>query len=419
LRILMVTSTFPVGPGETFLRPEVEAMADAGHDLLVVPMRPREVTGRMQDSALPSPTLVAPLIDREMTAHAIRRLGSSPARATRLLARACLTWHPVHSIKNLAVAAKGLWLADLARSWKADHIHAHWASTSATLAWIAHMDTGIPWSITAHSWDIADNNLFSAKAATTRFVRFISNSGLRRAGLLGIRNLQRRAHVVHLGVHPPAEIGLRPYDDERFRVWCVANLEAIKGHEFLLSAVALLRDRGVPIELRLAGEGTLRGKLDRVVRRLGLQSTITFMGLVPHDALMESYRRGDVQAVALASTSEGYTASEGIPVALMEAMGYGVPCVGTATGGIPELLEDGAGLLVAQRDPEALADALERLYRDPDERLAIGAAARRRVVSEFDAKVTAARLLALMGQAPAGGNDSNNAAMRSPAASHE
>ena len=53
-------------------------------------------------------------------------------------------------LKNLAVYPKGLWLARLAREWRADHIHAHWAATTATMALVASEFSGIPWSFTAH-----------------------------------------------------------------------------------------------------------------------------------------------------------------------------------------------------------------------------------------------------------------------------
>jgi glycosyltransferase involved in cell wall biosynthesis len=70
---------------------------------------------------------------------------------------------------------------------------------------------------------------------------------------------------------------------------------------------------------------------------------------------------------------------EGIPVALMEAMACGIPVIGTQTGGIPELLRDGAGLVVPPNDPEALAEALRSLAGRPALRRELGAEGRKRI----------------------------------------
>ena len=75
------------------------------------------------------------------------------------------------------------------------------------------------------------------------------------------------------------------------------------------------------------------------------------------------YREGRVGMVVLPSVDLGNNLHEGIPVALIEAMSYNIPVVGTHTGGIPELLEGGAGLIVPDKDPAALADAIERSSR--------------------------------------------------------
>ena len=88
---------------------------------------------------------------------------------------------------------------------------------------------------------------------------------------------------------------------------------------------------------------------------------------------------------------------DGIPVALMEAMAVGCPVVSTRVSGIPELIEhESSGLLVNERDPHAMADAIERLLVDGllGERLAIQA--RRRIEQEFDAHKEGRKLLGYM-----------------------
>jgi glycosyltransferase involved in cell wall biosynthesis len=91
---------------------------------------------------------------------------------------------------------------------------------------------------------------------------------------------------------------------------------------------------------------------------------------------------------------------EGIPVVLMEGMSSGLPVVASGISGIPELVQDGtSGLLVPPRDAAALADALRRLYDDPQLRRRLGAAARERVQQEFDLERSAAQLAQRFGRA--------------------
>jgi glycosyltransferase involved in cell wall biosynthesis len=145
---------------------------------------------------------------------------------------------------------------------------------------------------------------------------------------------------------------------------CIANLKAYKGHEHLLRAAALLRARGRPCTLLLAGEGEQRPKLERQARQLRLD--VRFLGACTEVGPLLA--RADV--VVLPSVHEGMSN------AVMEAMAAGRPVVATAVGGTPELLR-GRGILVPPGDPSALAAAIDALLADPGRRASLGAAARR------------------------------------------
>ncbi|MEU3166221.1 glycosyltransferase [Streptosporangium sp. NPDC006930] len=146
-------------------------------------------------------------------------------------------------------------------------------------------------------------------------------------------------------------------------VCCVANLMTYKGHRHLIEAMALLADRGTPCTLVLAGEGPERDALTPQAESLGVD--LRLLGL-----------RRDVQAlVHRASVVVLASLQEGMSNAVMEAMAAGRPIVATAVGGTRELL-NGRGLLVPPQDPRALADALERVLRDPRLGASLGGAAR-------------------------------------------
>jgi len=107
------------------------------------------------------------------------------------------------------------------------------------------------------------------------------------------------------------------------------------------------------------------------------------------------YTRNEVDAAVLPSIDLGNGVREGIPVALIEAMAHGLPVISTTTGGIPELLEDGAGVMVPERDPAALAEAIALLSRDAEVRTVIAARGRAVVQERFAMPVVSARLIEL------------------------
>jgi glycosyltransferase involved in cell wall biosynthesis len=109
------------------------------------------------------------------------------------------------------------------------------------------------------------------------------------------------------------------------------------------------------------------------------------------------YRAGAVDAVVLPSVDLGAGVHEGLSVALIEAMAYGIPAISTPTGGQAELLGGGPGVLVPERDAPALADGLGGLLGSSDLRGRIGLAGRRRIEQEFDADAIAAELVRRFG----------------------
>jgi glycosyltransferase involved in cell wall biosynthesis len=201
-----------------------------------------------------------------------------------------------------------------------------------------------------------------------------------------------RAIVLHMGVPvPPAPVRALPGRAVPV-VLCPARLIPVKGHRHLLDAAARLAARGIDFELRLAGDGPEREPLARRAERLGLGRRVRWLGTLPHAELLRQYREGRVDCAVLPSVDLGGGLHEGISVALMEAMASGVPAIGTRSGGLPELLAGGAGLLVEPGDPDDLADALERMLRSPGLREDLALAGRRRIEQEFDVRLIAREL---------------------------
>lgn len=166
-----------------------------------------------------------------------------------------------------------------------------------------------------------------------------------------------------------------------------------KGCGVLIDALAQARAEGVDARLRFVGKEEFRGEeeaLRRQVKELGLTDAVEFTGVMSAEALRSCYVDADV--VCLLSFREG------LPMALLEGMAFGLPALATPVGGIPEVVEhERTGLLVEPGDVEASATAIRQLADDPDRRLALGTAAREHVQRLAGTDVIAAEWRRLYG----------------------
>ncbi len=381
-----MTQRLPFGTGETFVVPEVEALLAAGHEILIVPRLSREPVVHDNVGALLSRTRALPGVGTILAAVAVA-LVRAPGRTVRAFWSLRRTRPRRRAYSNAVATAQGLWLARIARDWRADHIHAHWAHLTATLAMGASAGSGIPWSFTAHRYDVLLNNLLTEKLRSARFGRFIAREMLETARPMLSPDALERAVVVHMGVAlPPAPTDGVPSRADPILL-CPARLVPVKGHGHLLEAVARLAARGIGFELWLAGDGPERDAVERRIDELGVGDRIRMLDTVPHAELLRMYRERRVDCVVLPSFHEG------LSVALVEAMAYGVPVVATAVGGVHELLEHGAGVLVPPRDVDALEEALARVLTSATLRAELAQAGRRRVEQEFDVDAIAQELI--------------------------
>lgn len=384
MKLIYVTSKFPYGYGEAFIVHEIREIMRQGHDVRIIPTHPGGRIVHSEVQLWQNVIVFQPILSRYILKAAAQTWYRFQSPAMRTLYWLFESRTPTILLKNLAVYPKGLWLAQFAREWRSEHIHAHWASTPSTMAMIASEISGIPWSFTVHRWDIAENNLLRRKAQSACFARSIDRKGsqelLHAVGLNGWF-----PRVVHMGVpleqqknsERPPRIG------SELRLIVVANLIEIKGHTYLLEALKILVDRGIVLRLDLAGDGPLKKELMSKVKTLGLERYVSFLGFIGHSKLLRSMQAGKWNLMVLPSIVTEIGEHEGIPVSLIEAMSCGIPVISTATGSIPELLDGGAGLLVPPKDPTALAEAIETFARQPALQKQLSDAGQKRVKEDF------------------------------------
>jgi glycosyltransferase involved in cell wall biosynthesis len=154
----------------------------------------------------------------------------------------------------------------------------------------------------------------------------------------------------------------------------VGRLRYQKGHDILIRALPNVLEKFPNVVLLIAGEGVLRQELQAEADRLDISNRVQLLGV-----------RNDIYSImSLADLFVFPSRFEGMPNALLEAMGYGLPVIATAVQGVDEIIRDGEnGIIIPLDDPEALSDAILRLLNDPDERRRLGRAAQETIEKEY------------------------------------
>ena len=173
------------------------------------------------------------------------------------------------------------------------------------------------------------------------------------------------------------------------RVFFAGSFQPRKGQHHLVEAARILRDRGQPIELRIAGpvlDPRYADEVKRAAAEAGLLDTLRFLGVIDDATMLEEYARA--AAVVMASTEETS------PMFLQQAMAAGKPAVAPDVGGVRYVIETGVtGLLTTPGDSVSLADALATILDDDDVRQAMGTAARDAARARFRTRAVAQRTL--------------------------
>ena len=396
MKICYITHNLPFGTYEAFVIPEIMYIMKAGHHVTVVPLRPESEVVHQDSKALLDFSLKQPLCNGAIIVAALQEIGRNPVEVAKLIMEIGKSRNLWIFIKNLAVVPKALWLTRYLREIGIpDHIHVHWINASATMAMITATMLKIPWSITAHRGDIAVNNLIREKINSCSFVRCINEKGAKE-----IQNLIGRTdkiNILHMGVEIPDEDAIAPRksrDEGRiFKILMPANFVEVKGHIYLIQAIQLLQNHGEKVRLDLAGKGELKPQMQQQVSQMGLTECINFLGEISHSLLLEKLFSGQWDCVILPSIVTDRGVMEGIPVSLIEAMAAGVPVISTLTGGIPELCVDGTSILVPDKNPIALFEALLSLMHDESKKASMIRLGKIQVKEHFNIESIGQKLL--------------------------
>ncbi|MGE8063642.1 glycosyltransferase [Pseudomonas sp. NPDC089569] len=313
-----------------------------------------------------------------------RRFFSALWLALRMGRRADRSW-PYHVIYLFEACRLLGWL----QASGARHVHAHFGTNSAEVVMLANALGGPAYSFTVHGPEEFDKPQFihlGEKVRRSAFVAAISAYGRSQLFRWVDHVHWPRVKVVHCGLEqgfhnvPAVAVPSVP------RLVCVGRLCEQKGQLLLLEAARILAAQGVAFELVLAGDGEMRGQIEALIARYGLQAQVRITGWISS----EQVRTEILAARALVLPSF----AEGLPVVIMEAMALRRPVLTTYVAGIPELVrQDENGWLFPAGAVDELALALADCLAQPVEVLQrMGEAAYQRVLERHDIDTEAGKL---------------------------
>jgi glycosyltransferase involved in cell wall biosynthesis len=307
-------------------------------------------------------------------------------RSPKFLARAMLLF------------PRAVWMAEQFKEQGIRHIHAHYATHPALVAWLINQLTGIRYSITVHAHDIfVEKPMLATKIHDSVFVSSISQFNRKYlADMLGPW-VNEKTEIVRCGIEPSYYrlSELRAFGKpKQLEIISVGSLQPYKGHIYLLQACAKLIQRGIPFRCRIIGGGDLRLMLERAIKEYGLEQCVELLGPRTQEEVSRFLRTANCYVQPSVVTSTGKM--EGIPVALMEAMASRIPVVATSISGVPELVRPGeTGWLVPPENVDALAAALTDIYQNPAEASHRAELGQKWVLQEFELSSNVRKLASL------------------------
>jgi glycosyltransferase involved in cell wall biosynthesis len=293
---------------------------------------------------------------------------------------------------------RAVMLAHWIEQHRIGHLHAHFASAPASIALATHHLTGVPFSFTAHAFDLFGPGVsLSGVAQKLRAARFAVTDSDHGQGHL--QQFEPSARVIR--IYNGLDLAAFPFATRTAEtpplVLGIGRLVEKKGFEDLVRACSLLVRQGRDFRAVVVGDGALRRQLEKLARELGIAEVFHFAGALPREDVAPLYRRAAVVAVPSVVSSNGDR--EGLPTVLVEAMAAGAPVVATNSPGIKELAHhERTSLVVREHDPPGLADAIRRILDEPVLADSLAQAARAQVEERFDVRNNAARLHELIAE---------------------
>jgi len=364
--IIFITSFFPFGSREVWLKYELEYFARESYNPIVVPRMHEGNTEKVKVISTDINVVNEPMISLRLIGFTLlnflKIFNIKNLKLVTTQSQSGFDW-----LKRLSVLPKTYVVLDRLKSLKVDHVHSYSTTTVATIGTILSRELNVPFSFTLHtSAQLTEKYRASYKSIIQKssFVRTISEKTKNDLQLF-FGDILPPVYCIHLGVNCNSiskQEALIETKNTDIRIVIACVLEPYKGVRYAIDAIELMVEKFENLKVEIYGDGSCSETLKKSVMDKNLTQNVSFKGYVPHVTLMELMQDMAGDILLLTSDSSQNQQEEGIPVIIMEAMNAGMIIIATKNGGISEIVDDEQnGFLVAQRDIGAMVTTIEKV----------------------------------------------------------
>lgn len=282
-----------------------------------------------------------------------------------------------------------------------DLVHVHFGDLGARVNLAASFYNNVPPTVvTWHGYDVnavprllgrdVYKKLFASDVKHTVGTEFV------RQRLVGLGARESHVRKIPMGVDTSKFTFLsRVFSPhERIKILSIGRLDEVKGHHFLIQAIAKLKARGRDVVLRIGGSGPLYEDLSKLVLELGLEASVKLIGALDTERVVQEMHAAHLFALTGVETKAGKVESQGL--VLQEAQATGLAVIASRVGGVPESVLDGkTGILCEPGNVEELCCAIERFIEDESLLKSFGRNGRENIEANFSNEGMHSRIAAL------------------------
>jgi colanic acid/amylovoran biosynthesis glycosyltransferase len=406
MKIAYILAQFP-SVSETFIANEITELRNRGLDIFILAVNRPEQSAVQK--ALGRTFYVADICSGK--AHLVALI-TSPRRYMLAAGKTVLCkGNKLQFLRNLKRFHSAVRFSCIIKQEKVEWLHAHFLSLPTDITIILSELCGLPFSCSAHAQDIytADREVIRRKVAAAACV--VTCTAFNKNYLTQLLSSGSKGDIRHIyhGIdlqqwNLSGDLTRAGNTRTEIRLLSVARLVEKKGLIFLLQAVKILLGTGKRVSCKIVGDGPLRQELETFIAANHLGGHICLAGALPADELADVYRQAHIFVLPCVVTGEGDR--DGLPNVILEAIVSGLPVVTTPVSAIPELItHEVTGLLVAERDARAIADAVLQLAADEPFSRGLIRRGREKVYSDFTITGATDKLFHLFTHLPSGKHD--------------
>lgn len=288
------------------------------------------------------------------------------------------------------------------KEFKFDLIHSHVAVPDGYAGMILNKEFKVPHVVTIHGQDFQNTisrNINCKKALfnVLNHIDKIITVSNKLKNVVKDENFYNKIEVVNNGIDKDYisvdkiqenYIEKNRINKNLIKILSVSNLKETKGIHINLKAIAKLKEIYSNISYDIIGDGEYRGKLEELIKELGLEDNVSFLGKLEHKEVIDIMKQYDI--FSLPSYKEGFG------MVYIEAMAQGIPVIGVKGEGIEDAIENGVnGFLVERKNIEELVKIMKFLIENPYKRIDIGKCAIKTVLNKFTWNVNADKMISI------------------------